>query len=78
VPATERIGKEYPPAPPLSGDEPNGSAAPEPSEGTDEDRQARRGFGVPYIAPELPPLPDGLDDPNLPANRPRARLRERP
>jgi hypothetical protein len=78
VPATERIGMEYPPAPPLSADEPNGSDTPPPSEDSEEDRQARRGFGVPYIAPELPPLPDGLDDPNLPANRPRARLRERP
>jgi len=78
VPSTERIGMEYPPAPRLLPDESNGSGNPLMGGETEEDRLARRGFATPYVAPELPPLPDGLDDPTLPANRPRARLRERP
>jgi hypothetical protein len=76
IPATERIGMEYPPAPPIHPEDAELSGP--AGDDSDEAREARRGFSVPYAAPELPPLPDGLDDPTLPANRPRARLRERP
>jgi hypothetical protein len=67
---------EYPPAPPIHPEDAELSGP--TGDDSDEAREARRGFSVPYAAPELPPLPDGLDDPTLPANRPRARLRERP
>ncbi len=71
----------YPPMPPPISSAPSPAlAANDVGDDADEDDKgsSRRTFPVPYVAPELPPLPDGLDDPTLPSNRPRARLRERP
>ena len=78
VPLGEQTGRVYPPMPPPITDTPSPALASAEEEADGEHAPSRRGFAVPYVAPELPPLPDGLDDPNLPANRPRARLRERP
>lgn len=79
VPIVEQGEGVYPPMPPPIRETPSPSLAPANGEAHDEEsRRSRRGFAVPYIGPELPPLPDGMDDPNLPANRPRPRLRERP
>ncbi|MCI4372866.1 MAG: hypothetical protein L3K02_04395, partial [Thermoplasmata archaeon] len=79
IPASEQSPNVYPAMPPPILETPSPALAPvEGDEPEEEHAPSRRGFGVSYVAPELPPLPDGLDDPNLPANRPRARLRERP
>jgi hypothetical protein len=83
IPAGERAGGVYLPMPPPIPETPSPSMDPEADDPAAEtsDGEAgpsRRGFGVSYVAPELPPLPDGLDDPALPSNRPRPRLRERP
>jgi hypothetical protein len=77
VPAVERGGSAYPP-PPLPPPELPTAVPTEPPNGGTSPAAPRRGYPVPYVPPELPPLPDGLDDPALPSNRPRARLRERP
>jgi hypothetical protein len=77
--ATDDLGS--PPFPPPIADVSFRAATPASTDTPPEERSysaSRRGFLVPYIPPELPPLPDGLDDPTLPANRPRSRLRERP
>ncbi|MGA8275917.1 MAG: hypothetical protein WB789_07595 [Thermoplasmata archaeon] len=79
VPVAEQGDLVYPPMPPPIPDTP--SPALVSADGADPDEEpprSRRGFAASYITPELPPLPDGMDDPNLPANRARARLRERP
>jgi hypothetical protein len=79
VPAREQGRLTYPAMPPPITETPSPALASAGDDDSSEERPtSRRGFAVPYIAPELPPLPDGLDDPNLPANRPRPRLRERP
>ncbi|MCI4365813.1 MAG: hypothetical protein L3K10_07145 [Thermoplasmata archaeon] len=77
--ATDDLG--YPPVPNPIPDLSTRTPMPAAGSGPRDDggsAQSRRGFLVPYVPPELPPLPDGLDDPNLPANRTRGRLRERP
>jgi len=79
VPSREQGRLTYPAMPPPITETPSPALASAGDDDSEAERPAsRRGFAVPYIAPELPPLPDGLDDPNLPANRPRPRLRERP
>ncbi|HXQ49230.1 MAG TPA: hypothetical protein VN842_05610 [Thermoplasmata archaeon] len=79
IPLGEQGRRAYPPMPPPIVDTGSPALVPANGEAVGDDRPgSRRGFGVSYIAPELPPLPDGLDDPSLPANRPRPRLRERP
>jgi hypothetical protein len=78
IPLSEQGEGVYPPMPPPITETPSPALIPEGDEAEDDSPRSRRGFAVPYIAPELPPLPDGMDDPNLPANRPRSRLRDRP
>jgi hypothetical protein len=81
VPLAEQSDRVYPPMPPPIPETPSPaleSATADVVDVDDDPPRSRRSFAVPYVAPELPPLPDGMDDPNLPANRPRPRLRERP
>jgi hypothetical protein len=79
IPESERNDRIYPPMPPPITGTTSPALVPEESEDSELDPpKSRRSFAASYVAPELPPLPDGMDDPNLPANRPRARLRERP
>ncbi len=78
VPLAEQGEGVYPPMPPPIPETPSPALVSADDDSEEGHPRSRRGFAVPYIAPELPPLPDGMDDPNLPANRPRPRLRERP